>query len=339
MTSPENPRSSLDRTHMNTVSTFGQKFPVDTGREEILFIVETQLPEAIKSGLTLQGCHQITSSLIDAGGVQLFPAAAATRLENTDNPEDTDLKKSHETLRGLIEHRRLTLAHYEIASDNGYYTDFRIALMAQHGRTRRVYELTGTTEESPIGEFADFYLSTFDDDASDRESYFEIDDTLANLLLDAIISQQKHYVRPIRTGLQAKLQQVVEASPVRLASSAGNYELAPPQPLTVSLEHHEIFYRGLAKIASYMIYIEEQGETCVDGITYTTPRGLSLDYDEQLTPHYEAKIHTTFLDPNATVPHYVRDQTFDIVVTGFRERQANFFKALGSAAERLSQIG
>jgi hypothetical protein len=332
-------RSQPDRMHMQTISTFRQKFPVDSQQEDIQFLVSAALPETIDTGLTLQGCTQTISSVTEAGGVQLFPLISSERLSEPPLDELTELQQAHETFRILTEHHRLSLAHYEVDCDAGVFTDFRIALIDQQGDGRFVYELSGYTEDGPIGDYSEYYLTTHDTTTNVAGEYLPIDKALAESVIDALISQQREHVMPTPTlGLQAKLQQLVDASVNRRTTSVGDYRLGDSQELTLSIARQEETRQGSKRTVTLAMYLEEKATTHVDGIAYATPRGLTLEYDEVTIPPYRAAISQSFSDPDAQVPIYIRDRTFDTLVETFRARQPEFFRALYAAAARLTEI-
>lgn len=336
--SHSSPRGYSDRIHMETVSTLRQKFPVDTSKEEIIFYVDLDLPDSIGTALLVQESTKLTSSVVEGGGIRLFPTAADTRLSRSNQPAERDLCKAHEVFRGLTEYQRLSLAHFEVTSENGFHTDFQIAFINQFGNGKNVYELSGTSEDGPLGEHNTYYLTTHEAGASQPGSYFEIDEELAGLILDALLSQQQQPVSPQPGSLQAKLQQVIDASEVRGEESAGRYFLPENDEISIVLERREVITRGIGKVATYSIHIEEQAETLIEGTRYKTPRGLSLDYDETATPQYEAYIHAAVLDPASQVPQHARNRIFDELAATYRARPEEFFRTLSHAAMLLAKV-
>jgi hypothetical protein len=331
--------SRHNRIDMKTVSTDTQKFPVDSEKADIEFLIRVALPEIIDTGLTFRGCSQTISTVTATGGVQLYPLTASKRLSEPPLDKHTKLHQAHETLRSLTEHHRISLAHFELDSDAGMFTDFRIALVDQHGDGTVVYELSGHTEDGPIGDYSDYYLTTHTTGTNEAGGYFSIDSALAESVIDAIISQQKEHVTPLPdSSIQTKLQQLVDTSPNRSITSIGNYRFGEGTELTFSVARQEEIRDGIKRTVTLAMYLEEKACTHIDGTTYVTPRGLTFEYDEATQPPYRAAISQSFSDPEERVPLYIRHNTFDGIIDTFRSDQPQFFRALYAAATRLTEI-
>lgn len=333
MAERDEPRRHFTQIDSAFGSAFTSRFPVDLANSTVRTIVQKNLPETFDAIFLSKGSSEQYSTMAKGGAIALTPTMAQERARHAPSEENRLYEDAQFVCRTLTDGRPLSVAYVSYDRSNGFITDFSFVVDARAGSDEpRYYELRGSLAEDDERVFE---IARFDDDNRPAEA-ITIDEKTAVDFVKAVNMQRGEHAY-IGT-LEGMLTDIMESSPAVYHTEHGDYTVFDGEELLVTVSRDEVITRGVAKLAFYLISMEQK-EPVNLATNVATSKTFSLTYERTRSPRYIADLSSFVHDPDGTIDRITRANQYEALSSELRDKPEIIFQALDDATTNLADLG